>query len=182
MYMKAYRANRQEFLENTWPATYAAPTDEAIASAATNDEKALDDEQSSGRIVEPRLNVRNTVIKTVLDQSVGMAVNTVVFLLFMGGLQSAMRPASHEAVAHHPSRSIEFLMSGRAVDYSRVDWRAVAEQSKVGFWPMAKAGWRLWPFVSVVNFAFVKKVETRNLICALAGVVWGIYMSLVAAQ
>ena len=44
------------------------------------------------------------------------------------------------------------------------------------------AGWRLWPFVSLVNFAFVKSVETRNLIGALAGVVWGVYMSLFASQ
>jgi len=176
------RINRQEFLENTWPASHATPTDAAIASAAANDEKALDDGQQSGRIVEPRLNVRNTVIKTLLDQSVGMVVNTLVFLLFMGGLQAAMRPLPAESVAHHPSRSIEFLTSGRAVDYSRVDWRAVADQSKVDFWPVLTAGWRLWPFVSVVNFVFVKKVETRNLIGALAGVVWGIYMSLVAAQ
>jgi hypothetical protein len=180
--MATHQANRQEFLEHSWPATHAAPTDEAVASAAANDDEALDDEQSSGRIVEPRLNVWNTVIKTVLDQTVGMAVNTAVFLFFFGGLQAAMRPLPHEPIAHHAGRSVEFLTSGRAVDYSRVDWRAVMGKSLVDFWPMVLAGWRLWPFVSVVNFAFVKKVETRNLVGALAGVVWGVYMSLVAAK
>jgi hypothetical protein len=44
------------------------------------------------------------------------------------------------------------------------------------------AGWRLWPAVSLINFTFVKSVEGRNLVTGLAGVGWGIYMSLFAAE
>ncbi|KAF3350173.1 Spore wall maturation protein DIT1 [Verticillium dahliae VDG2] len=50
------------------------------------------------------------------------------------------------------------------------------------FVPIITAGWRLWPAVSLVNFAFVKTVPMRNLVGGLAGVGWGIYMSLFAAE
>lgn len=48
--------------------------------------------------------------------------------------------------------------------------------------PLVVAGWKLWPAVSLVNFAAVKTVEGRNLVGALAGVVWGVYISLISAQ
>ncbi|KAE8440821.1 hypothetical protein EG329_006553 [Mollisiaceae sp. DMI_Dod_QoI] len=50
--------------------------------------------------------------------------------------------------------------------------------AKAEFWPMMRAGWTLWPFVSLLNFAVVKGVETRALVGSLAGLVWGIYLSL----
>lgn len=40
-----------------------------------------------------------------------------------------------------------------------------------------KAGLKLWPAVSIVNFAAVP-VENRVLVGSLAGVVWNIYLSL----
>lgn len=74
-------------------------------------------------------------------------------------------------------------MSSRgAVDYSQVDWRSVFANSRAEFWPIVAAGWKLWPWVSFVNFAFVKTVSMRTLIGSLAGVIWGVYMSLVAAR
>lgn len=78
--------------------------------------------------------------------------------------------------------SVAFLASGKALDYSQVNWRTVLEAAKVEFMPIMSAGWRLWPFVSLFNFVVVKSVEVRNLVGSLAGVVWGIYMSLVAAK
>ncbi|KAG7291847.1 hypothetical protein NEMBOFW57_001868 [Staphylotrichum longicolle] len=83
----------QEFLESTFPAYHMAPTREAVASAAASDDAALDDEAKRGRIVEPALNKRNTAAKTLLDQTVGAAVNTLMFSLFMHGIR--------EAMAHH---------------------------------------------------------------------------------
>ncbi|CZR51725.1 related to glomerulosclerosis protein Mpv17 [Phialocephala subalpina] len=50
--------------------------------------------------------------------------------------------------------------------------------AKHEFWPMMQAGWTLWPFVSLLNFAVVKSVEMRSLVGSLAGLVWGIYLSL----
>lgn len=37
---------------------------------------------------------------------------------------------------------------------------------------------KLWPAVSLVNFTLVKSVQGRNLVGALAGVAWGVYISL----
>lgn len=167
----------QEFLEASFPATHIEPTKEAIASAAANDDKALDKEAREGRLVEPRLNVRNTLIKFGLDQSVGAAINTLLFSMFMNSIQLAM--------AHRPrdaGSSLGFLASGAALDYGRVDWTAVVAKSRAEFWSIVKAGWRLWPAVSLVNFTLVKSVQGRNLVGSLAGVVWGIYMSLFAAS
>lgn len=63
-----------------------------------------------------------------------------------------------------------------------LDWRLVWAQARDEFWPIMSAGWTLWPFVSAFNFIVVQSVEMRNLVGALAGVGWGIYMSLVAAR
>lgn len=53
------------------------------------------------------------------------------------------------------------------------------EVAKDEFWPLMKAGWKLWPLVSVLNFTVIKTVEARNLVGSLAGMGWGIYLSLV---
>lgn len=167
----------QDFLESTFPASTTTPTPEAIRSAAANDEKELDREASEGRLVEPKLNVTNTIIKFVLDQSIGAAINTLMFSLFTHSIQAAM---SHRITGARDS--VAFLTSGKALDYSQVDWRLVVERTRLEFVPLVKAAWRLWPFVSLFNFVVVKTVEMRNLVGALAGVVWGIYMSLIAAR
>src|SRR4051794_30026928 len=82
--------DRQEYMEQTFPSTHPAPTSDAIAAAARNDDKAPN---SMPAAVEPKLNVRNTVIKTLLDQTIGAAVNTAMYSLFMHPLRAAM--------AHH---------------------------------------------------------------------------------
>lgn len=127
--------------------------------------------------MERRLNGRNTATKFLLDQTIGAGVNTILFSIFMHSVQAAM---SHRTTG--AEGSIWFLAGGRALDYSQVDWRAVVERSRLEFLPIMKAGWRLWPFVSLFNFAVVRSVEVRNLVGSLAGVGWGVYMSLVAAR
>ncbi|CAN8100323.1 unnamed protein product [Discula destructiva] len=167
----------QDFLESTFPATKTTPTAEAISSASANNEKELDREAREGRLVEPKLDVRNTAIKFVLDQTAGAAVNTLLFSMFMHSIQAAMAHRTTGA-----GESAAFLATGTgALDYSQVNWQLVLERSQLEFVPIMKAGWRLWPFVSLFNFVVVKSVEMRNLVGSLAGVVWGIYMSLVAA-
>jgi hypothetical protein len=42
------------------------------------------------------------------------------------------------------------------------------------------AGLKLWPFVSILNFTVVP-ADKRLLVGSLFGVVWGIYLSLMAA-
>ncbi|KAI2617062.1 hypothetical protein GGR54DRAFT_210174 [Hypoxylon sp. NC1633] len=171
----------QDFLESTFPAFHMSPTPTAVASAVANDEKALEQEAKDGKLVEPKLNIRNTVIKMVLDQTVGAAVNTFLFSLFMHSIQAAMaRPSS--SPLSNPDKSAQYLFSRGAINYSKVDWAAVIARSCAEFYPILVAGWRVWPVVSLINFAFIKSIQGRNLVGSLAGVGWGVYMSLITAR
>lgn len=167
----------QDFLESTFPATKTVPSAEAIKSASGSNDKELDREAREGKLVETKLDVSNTIIKFILDQTIGAAVNTLMFSFFVHSIKQAM---AHRALAADSS-DIVFLASGKAIDYSQVDWRLVLEQAKAEFYPIMKAGLSLWPMVSLFNFVVVKTVEVRNLVGSLAGVVWGVHMSLVAA-
>lgn len=98
----------------------------------------------------------------------------------MNGLATAMTPLQSEVELLNlrlAGRSLDFLLSGGAVNYSRVNFGAVLKQSAQDFWPIMASGWTFWPFVSLFNFAFVKSVKERNLVGGLAGVAWGMYMS-----
>lgn len=144
---------------------------------AATSEKHLDELARQGKLAttapseseEPKLNIRNTAVKTLLDQTVGATANTLLFLAFMTALQSAItRGAGAGATL--------------SVDWSRVDWRTdITARCRRDFWPVMLAGWKFWPFISLVNFAFVKSVEARNLLGGVAGMVWGVYISLFAA-
>ncbi|POS79085.1 Mpv17/PMP22 family protein [Diaporthe helianthi] len=167
----------QEFLESTFPASKTVPSSEAVKSASGSNEKELDREAREGKLVETKLDVPNTIVKFTLDQTIGAAINTLLFSFFLHSIKQAM---AHRTLTTDLS-DIAFLTSGKAIDYSQVDWRLVLEQAKVEFYPIMKAGLSLWPMVSLFNFVVVKSIEGRNLVGSLAGVVWGIYMSLVAA-
>lgn len=65
-----------------------------------------------------------------------------------------------------------------AVDFTVVDFAVVWAESKAEFWPLVIAAAKLWPAVSLVNFTLIKSVQGRNLMGALAGVAWGVYVSL----
>ncbi|KAK6075786.1 Mpv17/PMP22 family protein [Seiridium cupressi] len=173
----------QEFLETTWPAYHASPTPEAVASASKGDDKALEKEAEQGRLVEPKLNIANTLIKTLLDQTISAAFNTIVFSMFIHGVQQAM-PRPLGAPLSTPDQSVNYLLAlaKGSVKTSTINWESVKAKSYADFWPMVFAGWKLWPIVSLVNFAFVKTITGRNLLGSLAGVGWGIYLSLVAGQ
>ncbi|KAF3001097.1 hypothetical protein E8E14_005799 [Neopestalotiopsis sp. 37M] len=173
----------QEFLESTWPAYHAAPTAEAVASASKGDDKELEKEEQEGKLVEPKLNLRNTAMKMLLDQTVGAAFNTVVFSLFIHGVQQGM-PRPLGAPLSTPDQSVNYLLAlaTGAVKTSPVNWDSIQAKIAAEFWPMIFAGLKLWPLVSFINFAFVKSITGRNLLGSLAGVGWNIYLSLVAGQ
>ncbi|KAI1374903.1 hypothetical protein F4677DRAFT_146933 [Hypoxylon crocopeplum] len=171
----------QDFLETSFPAYHVSPTPAAVASAVANDEKALEQEAKEGKLVEPKLNIANTAIKMILDQTIGAAVNTFLFSLFIHSIQAAMvRPLG--APLSNPDKSAQYLFSRGSIDYTKVDWKNVVVHSRAEFYPILVAGWRVWPVVSLVNFAFIKSIEGRNLVGSLAGVGWGVYMSLLAAR
>ncbi|KAF5018914.1 hypothetical protein F66182_9093 [Fusarium sp. NRRL 66182] len=155
----------QDYLESAFPAHPPQPSN---AKDPKNPNK-----------TQPKLSVRNTAIKFILDQTIGATVNTLLFSTYVHALRSAIHPVP---VITSLPKAINFWTSPGTIDLSRVDWATVWEAAKSDFTPLVLAGWKLWPAVSLVNFAAVKTVEGRNLVGALAGVVWGIYMSLVAAQ
>ncbi|ROT37609.1 hypothetical protein SODALDRAFT_325174 [Sodiomyces alkalinus F11] len=156
----------QDYLEQTFPAYDKPPqqSGKGAKSSAAGDRK---------------LNVKNTLVKTLLDQTIGSVVNTFLFALFVSSLQEAMQRPEHWA---HPSKSAAFLLSGSAIDYSRVDWDAIFARVRREFFPILVAGWRLWPLVSLVNFAFITSIQGRNLVASVAGIGWGVYMSLLASR
>ncbi|KAI0849884.1 hypothetical protein F5Y00DRAFT_45219 [Daldinia vernicosa] len=171
----------QEFLEDSFPAYHIMPTSAAVASAAANDEKALEKEEEEGKLVERKLNISNTAVKMILDQTVGAVVNTFLFSLFIHSIQDAMlRPLG--ASLSGPAKSAQYLFSRGAIDYSKVDWASVVARSRAEFYELLVAGWKVWPVISLINFAFITSIQGRNLVGSLAGVGWGIYMSLVTAR
>ncbi|KAF4595260.1 hypothetical protein GQ602_000873 [Ophiocordyceps camponoti-floridani] len=125
------------------------------------------------------LSVYNTMAKFILDQTIGAVVNTLLFSLFIHALQDAMATAPR--VTSLSAAAAYFLRRG-AVDLGRVDAASVVAASKRDFWPIVRAGVKVWPAVSLFNFMVVKTVAARNLVGALAGVAWGVYMSTVAAR
>ena len=128
---------------------------------------------------EPTLSWRNTIIKLALDQSVGATVNTLAFSLFNHTLKQAMVNAP---VEHSIFKAVGYWNSGGAMEFDKVDFTSVWEQSKAEFWPILTAGWRLWPLVSVVNFTMVKDLQTRNMIGGAAGIGWGTYMAMKSSE
>ncbi|ATY61178.1 integral membrane protein, Mpv17/PMP22 family [Cordyceps militaris CM01] len=135
-------------------------------------------EKAGGAGSPPPLSTRNTVIKFLLDQTVGAAVNTLLFSSFTRSLRMA---SGHAPRVTSVSKAVSYWVSPDAVDFAQVDFGVVWAEAKREFWPLILAGYKLWPFVSLVNFTLIKSVQGRNLLGALAGVVWGVYICLVSA-
>lgn len=78
------------------------------------------------------------------------------------------------------ANTIAFIMITAGLRGASLDeaWNLVQFE----FWPLMSAGAKLWPLVSLVNFTVLESVEARNLLGSLAGMAWGVYLSLVAAS
>ncbi|KAF2404337.1 hypothetical protein EJ06DRAFT_470206 [Trichodelitschia bisporula] len=124
----------QDWLEDAFP---GAPTPPPIRPG---DEKKP--------VQAPASNTRNLVIKWVLDQTVGAAVNIGMFIAGVGALK------------------------GQGKDQ-------IVASLQNDMWPIFMAGTKLWPAVSVISFSVVP-VDKRVIFGSVAGVVWGIYLSLAA--
>ncbi|PBP28204.1 Mpv17/PMP22 family protein [Diplocarpon rosae] len=109
--------------------------------------KELDREEKTKEMLESKLSIKNTLIKFLLDQTIGATINTLLFSLAFAGFRGA--------------------------DYTEAVQVATEE-----FWPVMRAGWTLWPAVSFANYALIKSVEGRALMGSLAGMGWGVYLSL----
>lgn len=65
--------------------------------------------------------------------------------------------------------------------YRGKDTASIIDEVRRDFWPLMQAGWKLWPMVSLLNFTVIP-LSKRTLVGSLAGLGWGIYMSLLAAR
>lgn len=79
------------------------------------------------------------------------------------------------------TKATGYWLSPGVIDFSAVDLGAVLDAAFAEFWTIVFAGVKLWPAVSLVNFTLVKTVEGRNLVGCIAGLGWGVYMSMIAA-
>ncbi|CAK7232587.1 hypothetical protein SBRCBS47491_008322 [Sporothrix bragantina] len=141
----------QTFLEDSLPGKRKAPVSE-----------------KGGKLKES-LNIPNTIIKTLLDQSFGSCVNTFMFCAYMAVWDLFVVQRALE------DQPLDAAVLGGLVT------AAVASRVSSDFVPFMKAGWRFWPWVSLGNFALVSDVATRNLVGGLAGIAWGVYVNLFAA-
>ncbi|KAK4073405.1 uncharacterized protein Triagg1_5231 [Trichoderma aggressivum f. europaeum] len=71
----------QEFLERKFPSR--TPIDEPSPDSKSDSKSS---EKLSQAVVKDRLNLTNTAIKFILDQSISAPLNTVAFLYLMGGM------------------------------------------------------------------------------------------------
>ncbi|KAH3945941.1 hypothetical protein HBI56_075800 [Parastagonospora nodorum] len=96
----------------------------------------------------------NVLIKFVLDQTIGALVNTLMFLAYMAYI-NASQQGKQDA------------------------WGAVAQECSNKTWPMMKDGYKFWPAISLISFVWIP-VDKRVVFGCSVGVVWGIYLSLMA--
>ncbi|KAH8121695.1 hypothetical protein ACSS6W_010649 [Trichoderma asperelloides] len=164
----------QDFLESTFPAHPTPPPSKSSPGSSKEKNKDKDKSPSSSSS-PPKLSLTNTIIKFVLDQTVGAALNTLLFSTFTRSLRYAMLHAPR--ITNLPAAA-KYWSSPNAVDFRVVDFAVVWEEAKAEFWSLMIAAAKLWPAVSLINFTLVKSVQGRNLVGALAGVVWGVYVSL----
>jgi protein Mpv17 len=68
---------------------HLVPTLSALKAASESDEKELDREEKTHTLLEPKLSIPNTIIKFLLDQTIGAALNTLAFSLVFAGFQGA---------------------------------------------------------------------------------------------
>ncbi|KAL7947197.1 hypothetical protein V8C42DRAFT_279263 [Trichoderma barbatum] len=158
----------QDFLESTFP---AYPTPSKQQQPPSDSKKSPKSSPSPA----PKLSLVNTILKFILDQTVGAALNTLLFSTFTRSLRHAMVHAPR--ITNLPTAA-KYWSSAGAVDFTAVDFALVWGEAKAEFWTLMFAAAKLWPAVSLINFTLVKSVQGRNLVGALAGVAWGIYISL----
>lgn len=60
-------------------------------------------------------------------------------------------------------------------------WPSALHDVQEQFWPMIFAGQKLWPLVSILSFTVIP-LEYRMLFGSVAGLFWGIYLSLIAGK
>jgi hypothetical protein len=115
---------------------------------------------------EEVLDLKNTILKFLLDQTVGAAFNIPLYFIILGTLKGQSVDHILTAVKRVSSipvpPSIALLMAFKQ------------DSLNIYF-----SGMKLWPPVSLISFVFVP-AEQRVIFGSIAGVIWNIYLSLMA--
>lgn len=121
--------------------------------------------------VQSKFSIRNTLAKWFIDCiTAGAIMNTVAFLVVMG--ISKGQPA------------IQIASNIKTVRVQPLDCSmptttdTISTQETI---PIIIAGYKIWPVASIVSFSFIP-VHRRMVFLSFIGLLWGIYMSLVAAR
>lgn len=164
----------QQYLERTFPAYQRRST--SSLPLTRKDARSAEEEEEIAPMEKPRLNIKNTFLKWFIDcMTLGALFNTVAFFILMGCLkgQSAeqignnIRTVSSSRIDSCPA----ILQRSMAADHVHV-------QKTIG---IIVDSYKIWPVASIVNFALVP-VEKRIVFLSSVGLIWGVYMSLVAAR
>ena len=126
------------------------------------------DDGGKGAEVEKKLNVRNTIIKVVLDQTVAAVPNVVGYLGVTRWLRGVPLDMCWNAVKEVCDANTGLLEHNQLT---------LLQQT----WPIMWAGYKLWPAVNVVQHVFVP-VEKKILVGNLVGMGWGTFLTLRASR
>ncbi|KAL7906515.1 hypothetical protein GGI35DRAFT_471075 [Trichoderma velutinum] len=160
----------QQFLEKSFPA-YPPIRQSRDHGGKDIELKAMEEAAAGASIGEgfqsqpeattqSKFSIRNTLTKWFIDCiTAGAIMNTVAFLVIMGLLKG--QPMAQI------SSNIKATM---ATDFT--------EQETI---PIIIAGYKIWPIASIISFSLVP-VHHRIVFLNFIGLLWGIYLSLVAAR
>jgi hypothetical protein len=146
----------QQLLERSFPAyarTRSSPRSGSDSPRDLEKQTVMTEGTAAGAGPEakPKLNLRNTLAKWFIDCITLGALFNTVAFFVLMGMLKG-QPA---AVIAHNIRTETI--------------------------PLIVAGYKIWPFASIVSFSWVP-VERRIVFLNFVGLLWGIYMSLVASR
>ncbi|PVH92070.1 hypothetical protein DM02DRAFT_620156 [Periconia macrospinosa] len=127
------------------------PNEVPVSNTTPSEKKPHQPNGDAGGVKKTRTSTRNIAIKFLLDQTIGALFNNLMFLSFIGYTS--------------------------AQDKGEDAWTSIARTVREKLVPMAIDGYKFWPLVSLAAFVWVP-VEKRVLFGGAAGLLWGIYLSL----
>jgi hypothetical protein len=114
---------------------------------------------------------------------VGAMLNTVAFLLLMG----IMKGQAGAAIAHN-IRTVSPVSVTVCLSLSASCSQTEAPLFLTRAWwgpqqtiPIIVAGYKVWPIASIISFSLIP-IERRIVFLSFIGLLWGIYMSIIAAR
>lgn len=151
----------QEFLEQTFPTTTEPKEDKSLKDKSSSS-------PSQDAVTGGKLNIANTAAKFFLDQGLGAPVNTLLFICLMG----QMNLQGYDGILSN----VVSVSAARVLSKNDGIYEKLIKCSQ-DFWPMLFAGYRVWPLVCLLNLVVVP-FDYRQLVGSIAGLGWGVFLSL----